>query len=124
MGRDDFEKLVREALESIPERFRLKMKNVAICVDDVCVEDPDLLGLYEGVALTERGPDDPLLPDKITLYRQTILEEAEDADIEVYRVVRETLVHEIAHHFGLDEDEVDERFEKRWEKEDQSSSGP
>jgi predicted Zn-dependent protease with MMP-like domain len=113
-----FEKLVLRAFRSIPEKFRSRMDNVAVCVDDACLDDPDLLGLYEGVALTERGPDvSGMLPDTITLYRKTILEEAEETDGDVYRVVRETLIHELAHHFGWDDDMIHEVFEARWEKE-------
>jgi predicted Zn-dependent protease with MMP-like domain len=124
MTENEFEKLLERALESIPVGFRSRMDNVAICFDDVCVDDPDLLGLYEGVALTERGAEPPLLPDKITLFRETIQGEAEDTDGDVYRVVRETLIHEIAHYFGLDEDDVEERFEKRWDSDGQSTIGP
>ncbi len=116
MRRPDFEQLVAKAYRTIPEKFRVRLANVAVCVDDACFDDPDLLGLYEGVALPDRGPDPTgLLPDKITLYRKTILEEAADTDGDVFRVVRETLIHEIAHYFGFDEDRIDEIFESRWE---------
>lgn len=117
MPREEFEKLVAKAFASVPEKFRAKLVNVAICVDDACADDPELLGLYEGVALPDRGPDvTGLVPDVITLFREPILDEAEETDGDVYRVVRETLIHEIAHFFGFDEDRVDEIFEARWEK--------
>lgn len=117
MSPAEFETLVRKAFLSIPERFRRELDNVAVCVDDACFDDPELLGLYEGVARTERGIDTTgLLPDKITLYRKTILDEAEDTDQDVYRVIRETLVHEIGHHFGMDDDEIDRVFEEKWDQ--------
>ena len=117
MNETDFEKLVSRAYESIPLKWRQRMTNVGLCIEDRDPEDPDLLGVYEGVALTERGSDPTgLLPDKITLFRATILEEAEDTDGDAYRVVRETLIHEIAHHFGWSDEQIEAVFEARWER--------
>ena len=116
MNRKDFEQLMNKALATVPARFHGHLEKVAICVDDVCVEDPELLGVYEGVPLTDRRLDDMLLPDTITLFQKTIEDEAADTDGDVYRVVRETLIHEIAHYFGFEEDEIEEKFEIRWKK--------
>ena len=116
MKRSVFESHVHKAYESIPEKFRLRLTNVAICIDDVCVEDPDWLGLYEGVPLVERDLEvSGMVPDSITLFQRAIEEEAEGDD-DVYRVVRETLIHEIAHYFGFDEDEVEAKFEAKFGK--------
>jgi predicted Zn-dependent protease with MMP-like domain len=71
-------------------------------------EDADILGLYEGIPLTERNADYfGVMPDLITLYKSNIEDEAEDAD-DVKEVVRVTVLHEIAHHFGIDDDRLDE----------------
>lgn len=117
MTETEFEQLATKAFESVPETFRKRMVNVALCVEEFDAEDPDLLGVYEGVSLIERGPDPTgTLPDKITLFRRTILEEAADSGKSVYDVIRETLIHEIAHHFGYDDEQIEEIFESKWEK--------
>jgi predicted Zn-dependent protease with MMP-like domain len=111
-----FERLVIAAYETIPETFRRRLGNVALCVEDACAEDPDLLGLFEGYSELERPFDDTgVLPAKISLFRLTIEEEAEDTDGDVARVIRETLIHEVAHHFGYEEDEIGKIFESRWQ---------
>jgi predicted Zn-dependent protease with MMP-like domain len=79
------------------------MDNVVVLVDDRHPDDPSLLGLYEGVALTERTSDyGGVLPDRITIYREAILDVCADED-EVVDEVAVTVVHEVAHHFGIDE---------------------
>jgi predicted Zn-dependent protease with MMP-like domain len=84
------------------------MDNVAVVVEDQPPEDdPDLLGLYDGIAQTERESYAGALPDRITLFRSTIEAEAGDDDEELRAQVAETVVHEIAHHFGIS----DERLE-------------
>ena len=84
------------------------MDNVAVVVEDVPPDDePELLGLYEGIAKTERLDYAGALPDRITLFRSTIEAAAGDDDDELRAVVAETLVHEVAHHFGIS----DERLE-------------
>jgi predicted Zn-dependent protease with MMP-like domain len=105
---DRFEELVGDALDRIPEGLACAMDNVVILVEDEHPEEPDLLGLYEGVALTERSHDyGGVLPDRITLYREPILDMCADED-EVRHEVAVTVVHEIAHHFGIDEDTLHE----------------
>ena len=102
-----FDELVADALDDVPEDLARLMRNVAVFVEDRS-PDGDLMGLYEGTPLTERGVDYAgALPDRITLYREDICavcgDEADVAD-EVYT----TVVHEIAHHFGIDDDRLDE----------------
>jgi predicted Zn-dependent protease with MMP-like domain len=103
-----FEELVGEALDTIPPELCDAMDNVVVLVDDRHPDDPQLLGLYEGVALTERTSDyGGVLPDRITVYREAILDICDDED-DVVREVAVTVVHEVAHHFGVDEDTLHE----------------
>ena len=103
VDRRRFEELVGDALDEVPEELTRLMDNVVVLVEDRDPEDPTLLGLYEGVALTERGHDyGGMLPDRITLYREAILEICETED-DVVDEVAVTVVHEIAHHFGIDD---------------------
>jgi predicted Zn-dependent protease with MMP-like domain len=99
-----FEALVSDALDTIPPELTAAMDNVVVLVEDVHADEPDLLGLYEGVALTERTSDyGGVLPDRITVYRLPILGMCSDED-EVVHEVAVTVVHEVAHHFGIDDD--------------------
>lgn len=108
MSRLGFEELVGEALDTIPRELADAMDNVVVLVDDRNPDAPQLLGLYEGVALTERTSDyGGVLPDRITLYREAILDICDDED-DVVREVAVTVVHEVAHHFGIDEDTLHE----------------
>lgn len=103
MSRRRFDELVADALDTIPPELTRAMDNVVVLVDDRNVDDPELLGLYEGVALTERTSNyGGVLPDRITIYREAILDVCEDED-EVVDEVAVTVVHEVAHHFGIDE---------------------
>ena len=105
-----FEDHVRAALESLPPKLREAMSNVEIVVEDENDEDPDLYGLYLGIPLTERGVEGyaGVLPDKIAIYRLPLVEEFGD-DAEVLEdEIRITVVHEIAHHFGIDDDRISE----------------
>ncbi len=113
MTREDFEELVAEALDRIPPELTRLMDNVAVFVEDEPPpEDPELLGLYEGTPLTERGEwYAGVLPDRITVYRGPTLRmvEAEDGGRDgVVTEVEVTVVHEIAHHFGIDDDRLHE----------------
>lgn len=121
---DRFQQLVDEAIASLPEQFRTAMTNIAIVVEDdptlaqlaeVGIEPPDsLYGLYEGTPLPGRQwAHGNVLPDKVTLFRRPILEDAFD-DEDVIVGIGETLIHEIGHYFGLDEDEIMEIEEKYW----------
>jgi predicted Zn-dependent protease with MMP-like domain len=104
MTRRRFEELVADALDRIPPELARAMDNVVVLVDDRNERDPELLGLYEGVALTERTSDYAgVLPDRITVYQEAILDICDDED-DVVEEVAVTVVHEVAHHFGIDED--------------------
>jgi predicted Zn-dependent protease with MMP-like domain len=98
-----FEELVADALDEIPTELTRLMDNVVVLVDERNPDEPDLLGLYEGVALTERGTDYAgMLPDRIFVYRVPILAVCDTED-DVVDEVAVTVVHEIAHHFGIDD---------------------
>jgi predicted Zn-dependent protease with MMP-like domain len=103
-----FEELVSDALDLIPAKLAAVMDNVVILVADRDPEDDELLGLYEGVALTERDSHyGGSLPDTITIYRDTLLEICDDEE-DVVEEVKITVIHEIAHHFGIDDDRLHE----------------
>jgi predicted Zn-dependent protease with MMP-like domain len=103
-----FDELVSEALDLIPPELAAAMDNVAVLVADRHPEDAELLGLYEGVALTERDSDYAgSLPDTITIYRDALLDACVSAD-EVVDEVAITVIHEIAHHFGIDDNRLEE----------------
>jgi predicted Zn-dependent protease with MMP-like domain len=104
---DRFEDLVADALDSIPEELGRRMENVVVSVRDR-PPVPGLLGLYEGVPLTARQEYGGLvMPDRITVYREPILRRCATEE-EVVEQVRITVVHEVAHHFGIDDDRLDE----------------
>ncbi|GAA3709906.1 metallopeptidase family protein [Zhihengliuella alba] len=113
MTEDDFEAAVDEALGSIPEELLDMMDNVAIFIEDRYVpqpgEDPEtvLLGLYDGVPLTERGMDwgGVTMPDRIFIYKDAILDLCASEN-EVVEEIGITVVHEIAHHFGIDDERL------------------
>jgi predicted Zn-dependent protease with MMP-like domain len=124
MTRQEFQRLVEEALHDIPRRFRDEMENIAIVIEDepppdlleeMEIEPPDsLYGLYQGTPLTERGwAQGNVLPDRITLYQNPIEEDSEDHE-DVIVCIAETLIHEIGHYFGLSEEEIEEIEEKYW----------
>lgn len=107
VSREEFEGLVAEALDSIPVELAALLDNVVIVVeDDAPPDDPDLLGLYSGVPLTERGSwYAGMLPDQISVYRKPTLAICDTRD-DVVEEVQITVVHEIAHHFGIDDDRL------------------
>ena len=107
MSRERFEELVAEALDQVPGELADLIDNCVILVeDDAPAHDPGLLGLYDGTPLTERGPGYTMvLPDRITIYRNPTLAICEHED-EVVEEVNITVVHEIAHHFGIDDDKL------------------
>lgn len=104
MERAEFEELVDRALDQIPDEIAALVENVVVLVeDDAPAHDPDLLGLYDGVALTERSANHALeLPDRIFIYRNPLLDYCRDAE-DLEEQVTITVVHEIAHHFGIDD---------------------
>lgn len=116
LTRDEFEHVVAEALDSLPERFARLVKNVAITVEeepsaedlesiDNAQDDSELLGIYRGVALTRRTHDMPLVPDEIAVFRGPINRVTLTRDAAVQEV-RETVIHELGHYFGLDDEEM------------------
>ena len=118
MTREHFRELVEEAIDSIPERFALHVRNVGFIVEDEpsdelldemeIEEGGTLLGLYHGTPLTERHWDHGnQLPDRILLFRGPIEEEAGGSEDEVFRAIGETLIHELGHYFGMTEEEID-----------------
>ncbi len=126
MTHEEFEKLAEEGFLLLPEKFRERIKNVAILLEDepsreVCereglASDETLLGLYQGIPATARGDSygvGPTLPDTITLYRLPIEEAAHEEGKDVRAVIAETIWHEFAHYFGMDEDAVREREAER-----------
>jgi predicted Zn-dependent protease with MMP-like domain len=102
-----FEEHVRAALDALPPHLAAALENVAVVVEDENPEDPDLFGLYQGVPLPERGDAAGLLPDKISIYRIPLEESFPDPD-ELEAEIRITVLHELAHYFGLDEDRIAE----------------
>jgi len=126
MTREEFEKLVEEGFLLIPEKFRARIRNVALLVEDEppeeirrqerLGEDETLLGLYQGISNTARGDTygvGPTLPDTITLYQFSIEEAAREDSLDVRTVIAETIWHEYAHYFGMEEDEVRFREEQK-----------
>jgi len=109
VSRADFERLVEQALDDVPAELADLVRNVAVVVEDHGpTDDPGLLGLYEGTPLTERDSwYGGVLPDTITIFRLPMLAICRDAN-EVRREVAVTVVHEIAHHFGIDDARLDE----------------
>jgi predicted Zn-dependent protease with MMP-like domain len=103
LDRDAFEALVEQALDEIPDEIAGLVHNVVVLVEDEPPpDDPDLLGVYVGVSLPDRSIDHTGLPDRITIFRRPLLDMCSD-DEELVREVRITVVHEIAHHFGIDD---------------------
>ena len=125
MNREQFERLVVEAMALIPKRFRLEMKNLAVVVEDepsaellaeMAIDPPDTLyGLYHGTPLTERAwGHGNALPDRISIYQTPIEEDCDGDEDEIRAQIGETLIHEVGHYFGLSEDEIEEIEEKDW----------
>lgn len=108
MERSRFEELVVDALDSLPGWVLERLENVEVIVEDRPPRDePNLLGRYFGIPLTERRDYAGVLPDTITLYRRTIEREARDEE-DVRRVVAHTVVHEFAHFFGISDERLRE----------------
>jgi predicted Zn-dependent protease with MMP-like domain len=102
-----FEDHVRAALDTLPPHIASALRNVVVVVEDENREDPDVFGLYHGVPLPERGDDTGLLPDTISIYRIPLEESFPDPE-ELRDEIRITVLHELAHYFGLDEDRIAE----------------
>ena len=132
MNRDRFEQLVKQGIEAIPKRFLEKLDNVDIVIEDEPTEEQKkklkirdglkLFGLYKGIPQTKRGFYSGVLPDKITIFKKSIEEVAFSrqrrgslgaADNQIKEIVKKTVWHEIAHHFGMDEERVRRAERKR-----------
>jgi len=117
MNREKFEKLVMEGVRAIPEKFLEKLDNVDIVIEDEPTpyqlrklrarKSLIIFGLYEGVPQTKRGHYGQVLPDKITIFKKPI-ERIARSESEIKEIVKNTVWHEIAHHFGIDEKRVRE----------------
>jgi predicted Zn-dependent protease with MMP-like domain len=106
LPRERFEELVADALDSVPAELMALLDNVVVLVEDRHPDEPELLGLYDGYALTERGWQyGGALPDRIMIYREAICDVCDHPD-EVVDEVAITVVHEIAHHFGISEERL------------------
>ncbi|WP_405159634.1 metallopeptidase family protein [Nocardia sp. NBC_01499] len=106
MSEDRFEELVGDALDRIPPELARAIDNVVVLIEARNPKDPHLLGLYHGIALTERDSHyGGALPDTVTIYRDSILAICSD-ESEVVEEVAITVIHEIAHYFGIDEDRL------------------
>ena len=124
LTREEFTRLVEEALLEIPRRFRTEMRNVAVIVEDhpsphileelEVAPGDTLFGLYQGTPLPERswGPGN-VLPDRISIYQQPIEEACADEE-EIRDCVAETVIHEFGHYFGMSEEQIEEIEEKYW----------
>jgi len=122
MDKEEFEKIVEEGIKAIPKRFLDKLKNVDICVE----QEPTsyqleklkarkhvlIFGLYEGVPQTKRWHYGQVLPDKITIFQKSIERVARSKE-EIKEIVKNTVWHEIAHHFGMDERQIRETEKKQ-----------
>jgi predicted Zn-dependent protease with MMP-like domain len=120
---DEFRALVEEAIDTIPRKFARKVRNVAIVIEDEAsealleemeLEHPrELLGLYQGTPLSERGWGyGNTLPDRITLFQRSIEEDCNDDEDEIVVAIGETLIHELGHYFGMSEVQIMEIVER------------
>jgi predicted Zn-dependent protease with MMP-like domain len=125
MTRDEFRELVEDAIDTIPLRFAREVRNLAIVIEDepseelldeMEIDEPgSLLGLYQGTPLNERGWGyGNQLPDKITLFQDTIEDECDGDEDEIVVAIGETLIHELGHYFGMSEEEIMDVEERYW----------
>jgi predicted Zn-dependent protease with MMP-like domain len=101
-----FDEVVARALRSLPRELQAAVWNIEIAVEDEHPDDPDLFGLYEGVPLPDRGDWAGTMPDRIRIFRRPLVESFPD-ERELEDEIRITVLHELGHYFGLDEDELD-----------------
>src|SRR4051794_38621553 len=107
MAPEEFEGYVADALDLLPPELTARFSNVVVVVEDENPDDPEILGLYEGIALTERDAYSGALPDRISLYRIPLCLLAEDLD-HLIEEIAITVVHEFAHHVGIDDTRLHE----------------
>ena len=109
MGETEFEDTVQAAIESLPDDLRAAMSNVEIVVEDEPAPGQPLLGLYQGIPLTERTSwYSGALPDKITIYRGPLERYSGGDPVVLHRQIRRVVLHEIAHHFGISDERLRE----------------
>jgi len=101
-----FDEIVARALRSLPPELQAAVRNVEIAVEEQHPDDPDLFGLYEGVPLPDRGDWAGAMPDRIRIFRRPLVESFDDPR-ELEEEIRITVLHELGHYFGLEEDELD-----------------
>lgn len=125
MKQEDFEKLVKGTIEVLPEKIRKKLENLAICIEKRPTKEQlkrlgaryggFLLGLYEGIPQTKWGKGfGMILPDKITIFQEPI-EKFSSSNQEIKELVKNVILHEIAHHFGFNEKEI-KKLEPGWKE--------
>ena len=112
MKRSHFEQIVRETLDGLPSRFRERVRNVAVVVEDVPAEpgsgDDLLMGVFEGTPLTEKSTwQSAAGPDRVVLYQKNI-ESVCDNEEEIRREIRDTVLHEFGHYFGMNEEQLED----------------
>jgi predicted Zn-dependent protease with MMP-like domain len=134
MSARSFERLVRDAIDSLPRRFSKHLENVAVVVErapsadlleEMEVPEGDtLFGLYQGTPLTQRPWDyGNALPDRITIFQEPIEQECGGDEEEMITVIGETVIHEIGHFFGLSEDEIEEIEDRYWRRRHPGEAG-
>ena len=134
MTREKFRALVEEAIDTIPAKFAREVRNLAIVIEDEPSRDlldememepgDSLLGLYQGTPLNERGWGyGNQLPDRITLFQQTIEDDCDDDD-DIIVAIGETLIHELGHYFGMSEDQIMAIEERYWRGEPEPDEAP
>lgn len=129
MDRPSFEKIVTRSLQRLPGKFRKKLHNIVIeiedqppqgLLDDMGISSGTLFGLYQGVPLTEREWNyGNALPDRIVIY-QKVIERAASSDDEIEEIVLDTVVHEIGHYFGFDDDTLHSIEDEKRRRKDRS----
>jgi predicted Zn-dependent protease with MMP-like domain len=117
MRRPQFERIVAQALDGLPEEVLAAMENLEVTIENepsdqvreefALADDETLFGIYQGTPLVDRGFNEPLLPDRIILY-QTPLEDTFPRRDELVAEIRRTVIHEVAHYLGMEEDEIDD----------------
>jgi predicted Zn-dependent protease with MMP-like domain len=125
LTREQFRELVEEAIDTIPAKFARQVRNLAIVIEDAASDElldemeiddrSELLGLYQGTPLNERGWGyGNTLPDRITLFQEAIEADAADDEDEIVVAIGETLIHELGHYFGMTEEEIMDIEERYW----------
>lgn len=125
MTRELFRQLVEEAIDTIPRKFARHVRNLAVVIEDEASADlldemdldhpRELLGLYQGTPLNERGWGyGNALPDRVTLFQKSIEDDCNDDEDEIVVAIGETLIHELGHYFGMSEEQIMDIEERYW----------